>query len=154
MLFTPTLGLFSTLHHGRLGALPPRYSFVGARHTDWFKSFEYDKGGKNISFIHAWSTFQLDGADTFLDMPHEAIVGIMLTGVLFHVITSSCTLKVMLKDVTMPHCLIQGFYSIVNPPLHFDWELYHNFHGNSIKRGWRREVLLQINILYMANILI
>ena len=85
-LFTPSLGLLDTLHHGRLGIIP---LFEGQR------EFDRTADGLTITFEEAWEPFKLGNMTQFLDIPMACVVSILLTTFIVHLVAITCLLKLM-----------------------------------------------------------
>ena len=89
LLFTPTLGLFDTLHLGRLATLPVSANRGGEK-------FDYTDGGKIIEFEDAWEQYRIDNSSEFVDMPAIAVLATMLIMFIFHIFATSSILKLKL----------------------------------------------------------
>ena len=129
-LFTPSLGLFDTFHHGRLGVLT-----VG----DGEREFVMSEEGVSLTFKEAWEPFRLENASDFQTMPISMVVWLLLAIIFIHVSISSLTLRLFNMSTRLPPLIYQGFYSILTPPLHVDWEFFYRQDGNKdVLKSWRR----------------
>ena len=127
LIFTPSLGIFDCLHHGRLAAL----------HSD------YSANSSAISFSKVWEPLKIKDITDFLDMPVSVVSTIFIVMVLFHIFASSLTQKIILRKPLSAELLFQGLHSFISPPLHLDWELLFRQHtdANSVLFGWKRYVI-------------
>ena len=132
LLFTPLLGLFNTLHHGRLAALSVKQDRNG-------EPFDH---GLNVTLHEAWEQFRIDTSSDFVELPATAVVAIMISMFILHIFVISCTLKITLNGKKTVTLLPQGFYSIISPPLHLDWEFFYRQSNmkDSISKCWKRQV--------------
>ena len=117
ILFTPSLGLFNTLHHGRLAAMSLRRNNI--------KTFDYSNDGMIITFEDAWNQFRIDDSSDFVEISSAAALGMVLAMFMFHVFACSCILKLALKGSSILSLLPRGFYTLISPPLHYDWEFFY-----------------------------
>ena len=133
-MLTPSLGLFDTLHHGRLAALPVR---GGER------EFDFSVDGSKITFQEAWEPFMIDHIFLFLEIPVYGVVVILTTMLLFHIFGSACTLKLMKNKAAIPKLILEAFHTLIAPPLHIDWEMFYRLSDGtlSIKHCWRRLII-------------
>ena len=131
LMFTPSLGLFETLHHGRLATLDTYY---GER------MFDNSINGLPLTFYDSWKPFKIKDMAEFPGMPLRVVLTVMVSLCVFHILASAFILKVMLKEKFSGGLLMQGLHSFVAPPLQFDWELfYRDEHQNmSVLHSWRR----------------
>ena len=135
LLFVPSLGLFNTLHHGRMATIPARNTING-------EAFDHSIDGKLITFQDSWDKLTNDDPSDFVDFPPFAIFATVLVMFLFHIFASSCTLKVKLKSTSPFSFVPDGFYTLISPPLHYDWEFFYR-QGNeqdTILLCWKRHV--------------
>ena len=88
-------------------------------------AFDYADDGTIISFQEAWDPFRLDNSSEFVDIPPYAVLSIMLVVFLFHILGSLCILKDKLKSTSIFTLAPKGFYTLISPPLHFDWEFFY-----------------------------
>ena len=82
LLFTPSLGLFDTFHHGRLAAINVR---------DGDRAFDTFGNGNPITFQEAWEPFRLDDAANFLFVSLTVTVWILFSTIVLHILAISCT---------------------------------------------------------------
>ena len=134
ILFTPFLGLFDTLHHGRLAAM--------SVWTNSMEAFDYDDDGRIITFEDAWNQFRIDDSFDFVEIPALAILAMMLTMFVFHMFASTCILKLSLRARSIFSIAPHGFYTIISPPLHYDWEFFYRQSNEekAIVKCWKRQV--------------
>ena len=132
LLFTPSLGLFNTLHHGRMAAL-----LVSNERTG--DAFDY-AGNQKISLQEAWNQFKIDDSSEFADIPALAVLAMMFTMLIFHLFASACILKVIFKSQNISVLALDGFYTIISPPLHYDWEFFSltNKGEDGVVKCWKR----------------
>ena len=127
------MGLFDTLHHSRLAVM---------RVADEQRQIDFSAsdGGTSMTYQDAWDQFRLDNLSDFLYMPTFVILALMLSMFLFHVLGSTILLKIMPNDTAISGLLLQGFHSIISPPLHIDWEYYYRLSDKreSVLESWRR----------------
>ena len=130
-MFTPSLGLFETLHHGLLATL-------NARRGE--RTFDISTNGLPVTFVDSWKPFMIKDITEFPGMPMSLVLTVMVSLCLFHILASACILKVALKKKLSGELLMQGLHSFVAPPLQFDWELfYRREHQNmSVLQCWKR----------------
>ena len=131
LLFTPSLGLFDTLHHGRLAALPA---------SDGQREFDISVDGSKITFHEAWEPFKTNHISHFLEIPVIGVVIILTLMIVFHIFGSICILRLMRNQKAIPELLLEGFHALISPPLHIDWEMFYRDSEakQSIKHCWRR----------------
>ena len=142
MFFTPFLGLFDSLHHGRMASLSVKEGNM---------TFDYSVNGTAISFKRAWSQFKIEDPSHFFSMP--LVVGLsLLSSIFFFRILASAHVYKLAKassnDEGASHtkkfkCIIYGLHSFLTPPLHPDWdELFNDRNGKlTIKCCWTRFVM-------------
>ena len=132
MLFTPSLGLFNTLHHGKLAAMSVR--------TNNMEGFDNVADGKIITFEDAWNQFRIDDSSYFVEISPLAILVMLLTTFSFHIFASACILKLSLRAESIPSLIFCGFYTMISPPLHYDWEFFYrpNNEETGIIMCWKR----------------
>ena len=133
LLITPSLGLFDTLHHGRLGSL----SAATISKTGLFDRSEH---GLHITFHDAWKPFRLYTISDFLHIPSIVVPFILFSIGFIHICANSLLMKLTTKNTSLSSSLFHGLHSIITPPLHTDWELYYrNVDGKeSIIKCWHR----------------
>ena len=134
LLFTPTLGLFDTLHHGRLAGL----AATTVRNYPNREPFGYTDDNSTITFYEAWQQFRIEEPSDFVDIPPLAVLAIILVMFTFHIIASSSILKLILKSKSP--FLPNGFYTLICPPLHYDWEFLYtqSDEKDAILKCWKR----------------
>ena len=133
-LFTPSFGLFDTLHHGRLASTHVK---------NGQRAFDYATDGSPITFSDAWEPFRLEDASHFLEMPITAVLAIMATMFVFHIFASTCVLKLSLRKRLTAKLLVRGLHTLIVPPLHYDWELFYRQdlqQNSSVLTCWKRYV--------------
>ena len=133
LLFTPSLGLFDTLHHGRLAALSV---------NDYKMEFDLSDDGTPITFQDAWEPYKMDHISDFLDIPVIGVASILVFMLLFHILGSACILKFAMRKQSNLRLLLEGFHTLITPPLHIDWEMFYRMSDGkeSIKQSWKRFV--------------
>ena len=127
------MGLFDTLHHGRLAIL----SFAdGHMHSE----LDQLQDGLYTTFQEAWDQHRLENVSEFLNMPTIAIAALMTSMFLLHVLVSTIILKIMPNDKAFSNLVVQGFHSLISPPLHIDWEYYYRLNDKreSVLKCWKR----------------
>ena len=131
LLFTPSLGLFDTLHHGRLASLSV---YTGQR------EFNHSQNGPPVTFEDAWEPYKIGHISLFPDIPVLGVVTILAAMFLFHILGSTCLLKLTMKNIAIPELVLQGFYTLITPPLHLDWEVFYRMSEweRSITECWKR----------------
>ena len=107
--------MFNTLHHGRVGALPVNYNDDG-------REFSHSTNGSIISFYAAWEPFRFQDASEFFDVPILGIMAILAVMIVFRLLVNTYVVK-LIKNSTTIEALFEGFYSLICPALHLDWEL-------------------------------
>ena len=136
LLFTPSLGLFNTLHHGRLAAHQVGVDPVREK-------FDYIDGGRGVEFQEAWEQFRIDDPFEFVEMPAIAVLATMLTMFFFHIVATSSILKLKLKSKELSSLFLNSLYNLISPPLHYDWEFFYreSSEEDAILNCWKRQVL-------------
>ena len=131
------MGLFNTLHHGRLAAL---YVMPYSRNEEYF---DYSDDGRVITFQETWEKFRINDQSDFVELPATAVIAIMTSMLIFHVLASTCILKQTLKDQNGIYLVSGGFQTLISPPLHFDWHFYfmENNKDDNVKKCWKRCVI-------------
>ena len=126
-LFTPSLGLFDTLHHGRLALLD---AYVDGNSADDLQ----------ITFSKSWEPFKIKDISEFPGIPMIVVLTVMLSLCIFHILASACILKVLFRKKLSGGLLLQSLHSFVAPPLQFDWELLYRDETQklSVIQSWRR----------------
>ena len=145
LLFAPSLGLFDTLHHGRLASLSVG-SLRGQR--DWYlkrtpifeRAFDKLDDGKFITFQDAWEPYRINHISLFLDIPVTVVILILIIMTLFHIFGSTIILKLTLKKQALSQVVLQGFHTLITPHLHVDWEMFYRMSDGkqSIRQCWKR----------------
>ena len=132
-MFTPSLGLIDTLHHGRMGSLQIN--------TDRSK-YAFDKldNGLSITFQNVWEPFTIGHVSDFLDIPVIGVAFILASIGFFHICANSLILRLTSQNLTISRLIIHGVQSIICPPLHLDWELHYrdNDRHISVIKSWQR----------------
>lgn len=128
--------MFDTLHHARL-ALKNVY--------DGSREFDVSDGGLTISFQEAWDEFRLDDWSHFLNMPILVTVALMTTMFVLHMFVSSTVVHYMERPArsnVISDKVLQGFHSILSPPLHLDWEYYYRNRqrDDTVVKCWEKYV--------------
>ena len=131
MLFTPSLGLFDCLHHGRLAAIDVK---------EGEQIFDISVDGVGVNFSDAWQQFKIKDISHFPDMPVIAVLAILLVMVLFHFVSCSMILNLLLRRPFNTDMFIQGIHSYLSPPLHLDWELLYRKdpETNTVLGCWKK----------------
>ena len=121
----------NTLHHGRLAALTA---------SDGLGELENTHDGLKTSFQHAWEPYKIDHISLFLEIPVIGVVTILTIMFLFHILGSTCILKLTNNKKTTPELMLEGFHTLIASPLHIDWEMFYRMSDGkqSIKHYWRR----------------
>ena len=133
LLFTPSLGLFDTFHHGRLGALTVNDGRDGER------KFDVSEDRSFLTFEKAWDHFRFQNASDFQNMPIIMVIGLLLSMICLHIFVSSLVIKILNRSHSICQSISQAFYSILTPPLHIDWELFYRQDGNkNVLKSWER----------------
>ena len=132
-MFTPSLGLFDTLHHGRLATLP--VNDVQRRMI-----FDFSTNGSTISFQEAWRPLHIKNISQFLDIPIWAVLLIMAITCIFHIFASTLIIKSRAGTNFNAKLVMEGFHSFIAPPLHFDWEYVYrrSSYKLTVLESWRR----------------
>ena len=133
LLFSPSLGLFDILHHGRMGSL----------HVDIIMKtsiFDESDHGKQVSFHDAWEPFRLNSITDFLDIPVIGVSFILVSVGCMHIWANSFLMRLTTKNTSFSRSILHGLHSIITPPLHTDWEMfYRNTDGKkSVIESWHR----------------
>ena len=145
LLFTPSLGLLDTLHHGRLAALPVK---------NGQRIFTYSQDGVPITFSDAWQHLKIQDISDFPEIPMTVVLSIMIFTFLSHILASSGILKIKLGKKFSFGLMMQGFHSFIVPPLQFDWELFYrrDEENESVLNCWRR--YFKSYIMYYYSIIL
>lgn len=132
-MFTPSLGLFETLHHARLATLDTSVS-------ESHKGFPYSPGDFNITFFHAWEPFKIKTIQQFLEIPLVAVLSLLVSTCILRIFASSGILKFGLKEKFCVGHLMQGLHSFIAPALQFDWEFFYrrDTENETVLTHWRR----------------
>ena len=138
------MGLFNTLHHGRLAALHVMPQVL--RKTPYIRNedaFDYSDDGRLITFQEAWENFRINDQSDFVELPATAVIAILTTMLIFHVLASTCILKQTLKEKNGIYLVSRGFQTLISPPLHFDWHFYFMDKNEvvSVQKCWKRYVI-------------
>ena len=130
-MFTPSLGLFDCLNHGRLAALFTK---------DGSRVFDVKPDGFALTFSDAWKPLKIKDISYFLDVPVTVVAAVFITMLFFHIFVSSLTLRMIFKQQIKAELVCQGFHTLICPPLHYDWEkLYRMGEENtSVIYCWKR----------------
>ena len=130
-MFTPSLGLFDSLHHGRLAALSVH---------NGQREFDRSKNGLRITFENAWEPYRIEDISKFNDIPVGIVVLILGIMLIYHILGSICILKLTMKNHTIKELVFQSCYSLITPPLHIDWEKFYRISdgGKPIGQCWKR----------------
>ena len=133
LLLTPSLGLFDTLHHGRLGSLPVEVSSSTSL-------FDHSNDGFLISFNDAWEPFRFNNISDFFHIPFIGVSFILVSIGFIHICVNSLLLKLTTKNTSLFSSIFHGLHSIITPLLHVDWELYYisDIKHESIIRCWHK----------------
>ena len=132
-MFTPILGLYDTLHHGRLATLNVK--------TDLSQDiFDYTTDGLNVTFFDAWKPFRINHISEFPEMPMLGVLLLMGSLCVMHIFAFLWNLKVLLGEKINAGLLMQGLHSFIAPPLQYDWDLlYQEYPQNgTLHNCWRR----------------
>ena len=131
MLFTPSLGLFDCLHHGRLGSIPV---------VDGQRIFDFSLDGVHLNFADAWEPYKLKDISYFPDMPVSAVSAVLVSMVLFHTFVTILILKLTLGKPFSTELLLQSIHSYLTQPLHLDWELLYrqDTKNNDVVESWKK----------------
>ena len=131
------MGLFNTLHHGRLAAL---YVMPYIRNEE---AFDYSDDGRLITFQEAWEKFRINDQSDFVELPATAVIAILTTMLIFHVLASTCILKQTFRNKSIIYLVSRGFQNLISPPLHFDWHFYfmEKNEDDTVQKCWKRYVI-------------
>ena len=131
LLFTPSLGLFDCLHHGRLAA-----RLVQNGH----KIFDKPVNGVPITFYDAWEPFKIKDIKDFPGMGTSSVLAILILMCVFHFCVSTCIIKLISKHGFSARLLMQGFHTFIVPPIHFDWEFFYRqkMEGSNVVTCWKK----------------
>ena len=134
-MLTPSLGLFDTLHHGRLAAVPV---------WDGEREFDISDDGSRITFQQAWEPLKIEHISLFLEIPVIGVVTILTTMLLFHIFGSTFILKLIRNQGAISDLILEGFHTLIAPPLHFDWEMCYRLSDGMlpIKHCWMRLIII------------
>ena len=131
LLFTPSLGLFDVLHHGRLAS-------ISVKQDEHF----LDRSADEVppTFVDAWEPFKIKDIQSFRGIPMSGVLSIMVAVCLLHIFVSTCIMKFTLRGKFSSTLLMQGLHSFIAPPLQFDWEFLYrrNKPNSSVIDCWRR----------------
>ena len=130
-MFTPSLGLFDTLYHGRLASLHVNNDE---------RIFDESSDGLSITFFEAWEPFKIKDISEFPEMPMWVVLSVMLSLCILHVLASTYIFQATLKEKFNARHLMQGFHSYIAPPLQLDWELLYrkDEQNECVLTCWRR----------------
>ena len=123
LLLTPSLGLFNTLHHGRLAGLPIRR---GLRVFDRTSDFS------EITFQQAWEPYKMDDISHIVELPVVGVVIMLMNIFLFHIFGSTCVFRLVNSKPALLELIYEGFHTIITPPLHLDWEMLYRIGDGKI----------------------
>ena len=132
-MFTPSLGLFDTLHHGRLAAL---YVDINERG----RVFDLSTNGSAISFQEAWRPLKINNISEFSDIPIWAVLLILAMVCIFHIFAITLIIRSRGRKNLNVKLVLEGFHSFIAPPLHFDWEYFYRISSYelSVLDSWTR----------------
>ena len=133
-MFTPILGLFDTLHHGRLATLNIKADKDNVDDTTYFS---------NTTFFEALKPFRINQISKFPEMPMIGVVILTVSLCVVHIFASVWNLKILLGKNINAKLLMQGLHSFIAPPLEYDWDLlYQEYTHNktiwTIHNCWKR----------------
>ena len=92
------------------------------------------------TFEEAWDQFRLNDSSSFVDIPPFAVLALMLVMFIIHITSSSCILKLKLNSTSFSTLVSLGFYTLISPPLHYDWQFFYrqSDEKDSILLCWKR----------------
>ena len=92
------------------------------------------------TFEEAWNQFRLNDSSSFVDIPPFAVLALMLVMFIIHIPASSCILKLKLNSTSFSTLVSLGFYTLISPPLHYDWQFFYrqSDEKDSILLCWKR----------------
>ena len=92
------------------------------------------------TFEEAWDQFRLNDSSYFVDIPPFAVLALMLMMFIIHILASSYILKLKLKSTRLSTLVPCGFYTLISPPLHYDWQFFYgqSDEKDSILICWKR----------------
>lgn len=104
-------------------------------------AFDYSDNGSIIPFQGSWEQFQLNHSSDFVDIPATSVLAILLVMFAFHIFTSSFIIKFNLKSKSLSSLVTKGFYTLISPPLHYDWNFFYkqNNDEGTILKCWKRQ---------------
>ena len=130
-MFTPSLGLFESLHHGRLASISV---------VDGQRIFDNSLVGLPINFSDAWQPLKIKDIANFPDLPVMAVLIIFIIMVLLHIFATALLMKIISKHPFGVENIIEALRSFISPPLHLDWELFYrqDIQNISVLCCWKR----------------
>ena len=152
LYFTPSLGIFNTFYHYKLGLLLP--NTYGKLHP----VFEINSNGQDIYDWDLWrENYKISRAEDIFNIPYYLLICTLLLVVVVHLAISQLFKKLYFKGIkgtkiNFPKNIIDDLSTLLSPPLHLDWELIYRQGGGtgiSIRECWIRSkrLLLAYNIL-------
>ena len=102
--------------------------------------FDYTDDNGVTTFEEAWDQFKMNDSSNFVDFHPLAVLALMLMIFILHIPASSCILKLKLKSKRFSTLVPWGFYTLISPPLHYDWEFFYreNYEQDSFLMCWKR----------------
>ena len=108
------------------------------------REFDIFVDGSRITFQEAWKPLKVDHISLFLEIPVTGVVTMLTTMFLFHIFGSTCILKLMKNQGAISDLILEGFHTLIAPPLHFDWEMCYRLSDGTlpIKQCWMRLIII------------
>ena len=155
IFYAPSLGLMDMLYHRKMG-------LIGAT-----KGIKCNEGEDTYIWSCEWNTkykLEIEKIDQFYGFPKVLIGCIPPIMVMAHIALSQLFReKIFFKGIGRPNrnrmkVIFEGLYTIVCPPVHFDWELIYRLHGGksgntSVKECWKRscKLMFAFHLLHLIE---
>ena len=155
VFYAPSFGLMDMLYHRKMGLIGATNSIKCNEHEDIY------------TWSCEWNTkykFEIETIDQFYGFPKVLIGCIPPIMVMAHITLSHLFRgQIFFKGIVETNrnrmnIIVEGLYTIVCPPVHFDWELiYHHFGGKwgitSVKACWKRscKLMLAFHLLHLLE---
>ena len=100
------------------------------------EAFDYHDDGSIMTLQDTWNKFRIEDSSEFVEIPALAVLALMFTIFIFHILASSFILK-----LTSNMASLCGFYTIISPPLYYDWDFFYRQCNkeNDIVKCWKRQ---------------
>ncbi len=141
LFFTPSLGLFDTFYHGKLGALttPAQGNLTGTLFRN-YAVIDVDADGEPVHLGDLWNRqYRLERPEQLFHLPTWVVATVISAFMVVHILASSALQKRIYYKEQDPGRftrLREGLVSLVCPPIHLDWEYLYRSGYLTVARCW------------------